>query len=152
MLDNDVMWYWLTAALVLGVVECFVEGFVALGLAAACLVFGVLSNVPVLYQNMAAAHFVAAAAVIVVVFFIFGNRIFWRERHGGIVSRLGVNAKDKIIGQAAVLKEPIVAGRGTVSVNGTLWKCFGEDLPAGTQVVVADLSGNSLLVKRLGDG
>jgi len=152
MLDNDVMWYWFTAALALGVLECFVEGFIALGLAAACFVFGVLSNVPFLYQTMAAAHFLALAAVIVGAFFYFGNRLFWRDRRISFVTPLGVTFKDKIVGRVCVLVSAIERGDGRVEANGTVWKCVGPDAPAGARVVVTDIQGNTLLVKPLEEG
>jgi len=153
MFDNDVMWYWFTGALAFGVLECFVEGFVALGLAATCFVVGVLSTIPDIYQNMAAGHFLGLAALIVGGFFYFGNRLFWGDREISFVTPLGTKFKDKIVGQVAVLREPIASGRGRVEANGTLWKCLApEDLPAGATVVVADIRGNTLLVKRLEGG
>ncbi|MEI8393979.1 MAG: NfeD family protein [Rhodospirillaceae bacterium] len=152
MFDNDVMWYWFTGALVFGILECFVEGFIALGLATACFVFGVLSNVGFIYKNMAAAHFLALAAFIVCGFFYFGNRIFWGDKRISLVTPLGNRFRDKIIGQVAVVREPIIDGRGTVEANGTLWKCTGEDTAAGERLVVVDILGNTLLVRRREDG
>ena len=151
MLDNDVMWYWMTGAVALAMLECFVDGFIALGLAVACFVFAILSNFTLLYQNMAAAHFLALAALIVVGFFYFGNRIFWGDRRVGSVTRLGTTFRDKIIGQVAVVTRPIEGGHGSVEANGTVWKCTGPDAPAGTRVVVADILGNTLLVTALSD-
>ena len=98
MLDNDIMWYWFTGALLFGILEVFIEGFVALGLAATCFFFGVLSNFSIVYQNMAAAHFVALAGVIVIGFFFLGNRLFWTNRKIGPVSRLANSFRDKIVG------------------------------------------------------
>ena len=149
MLDNDVMWYWFTGALLLGILEVFVEGFIALGLAAACFFFGVLSNVSIIYQNMAAAHFLVLAAVIVLGFFVFGNRLFWTAGQRGPASRLGNSFRDKIVGQVAVIKTPIVDGQGRVEANGTVWKCRGADGPAGARVVVVEIEGNTLLVSAL---
>lgn len=151
MLDNDIMWYWFTGALLFGILEVFVEGFVALGLAATCLFFGVISNFSIIYQNKAAAHFLVLAAVIVAGFFVLGNRVFWGNRNAGPVSRLGNCFRDKIVGQVAVIKDPIINGLGSVEANGTVWKCRGCDAPAGSRVVVADIQGNTLLVKSLGD-
>ncbi len=151
MLDNDVMWYWFTGTLLFGILECFVSGFIALGLAATCFVFGVLSNVSGIYKNLAAAHFLVLAAVIVTLFFVFGNRIFWGDRRLGLVTRLGLTSRDRIVGEVGVLCRSIVNGEGRVEAKGTVWKCAGEDAPAGTRVVVADILGNMLLVKRLED-
>jgi membrane protein implicated in regulation of membrane protease activity len=152
MLDNDIMWYWFTGALLFGILEVFIEGFVALGLAATCFFFGVLSNFSIIYQNMAAAHFLALAGAIVAGFFVVGNRLFWRTGNTGQVTRLGNTFRDKIVGQVALIKDPIVDGQGSVEANGTVWKCRGLDGPAGTRVLVADIEGNTLLVRRLQDG
>jgi hypothetical protein len=151
MFDNDIMWYWFTGALLFGILEVFLDGFVALGLAAACLFFGVLSNFSIIYQNMAAAHFVGLAAVIVATFFCIANRLFWGDRSTGPVSRLGNGFRDKIVGQRAVVKDPIINGQGSVEANGTVWKCRGVDAPAGFRVTIIDIEGNTLLVNRLGD-
>lgn len=151
MFDNDVMWYWFTGALVFGILECFIEGFIALGLAAACFVFGVLSNFSFLYQNMAAAHFLVLAAVIVGGFFYFGNRLFWGDRRISFITPLGITFKDKIVGRVGVLTKAIEGGPGRVEANGTVWRCIGPDAPAGARVVVTDIEGNTLLVKPVAD-
>ncbi len=150
--DNDIMWYWFTGALFFGFLEVFVEGFIALGLAGTCFFFGVLSNFSVIYQNMAAAHFVAAAVVIVGGFFYFGNRFFWGPRGAHVVTLLAPSFRQTIIGQVAVVKRPIIDGEGSVEANGTVWKCRGDDGPAGSRVVVIGIEGNTLLVKRLFEG
>ncbi len=150
--DNDIMWYWFTGALALGILEVFVDGFIALGLAATCFFFGVLSNFSVIYQNMAAAHFVAVAALVVAGFFYFGNRFFWGGRGADRVTPLANSFREKIVGQEAVIKRAIVNGVGRAEANGTVWKCRGDDEPSGARVVVMGIEGNTLLVKRLGEG
>ena len=151
MLGNDAMWYWFTAALVLGILECFVPGYVLLGFAAACVVFGALTFLPAIYQSLELTHFLALTAPIVFVFYALGNRLFWGDGKSGPVSRLGLTARDRIVGEVGVLCRPIAGGEGAVEAKGTVWKCTGEDCPAGTRVVVADILGNTLLVKRLED-
>ncbi|MEI6558001.1 MAG: NfeD family protein [Rhodospirillaceae bacterium] len=149
MLENDVMWYWFTAAVALGILECLVDGFVILGFGVACFVFGLLTNLPMIYQGLSAAHFLVLTAVIVAAFYGFGNRLFWGDRRSGPVTPIGLTARDRILGEVAMLRQPIINGEGLVEAKGTTWKCTGADLPAGTRVVVADLQGNTLLVKRL---
>ncbi len=149
MIGNDAMWYWFTAALVLGILECFVDGYLVLGLGVACFLFGLLANIPSVYQQLGAAHFLVLAALVVLGFYAFGNRLFWSDRQQGPVSRLGLTSRDRIVGEVGMLCRPIVNGKGAVEAKGTVWKCTGEDAPLGTRVVVADILGNTLLVKRL---
>ncbi len=149
MLGNDAMWYWFTAALALGILECFVDGYLILGLGVACFLFGLLSNIPSLYHSLEPAHFLVLAALIVLGFYAFGNRLFWGDRSLGPVSRLGRTSRDRIVGEVGVLCRAINGGTGAVEAKGTVWKCTGEDAPAGTRVVVTDILGNTLLVKRL---
>ena len=149
MLENNAMWYWFTAALVLGILECFVDGYLILGLGVACFLFGLLANLPSIYQTLTPAHFMVMAAFIVLGFYAFGNRLFWGDRSLGPVSRLGRTSRDRIVGEVGVLCRAIEGGKGAVEAKGTVWKCTGDDAPVGTRVVVTDILGNTLLVKRL---
>ncbi|MEI7609587.1 MAG: NfeD family protein [Rhodospirillaceae bacterium] len=149
MLGNDAMWYWFTAALALGILECFVDGYFVLGFAAACFVFGVLSNFPSVYHELEPAHFLALSAPLVLAFYVFGNRLFWGGRARGPESSLGLTSRDRIVGEVGVVCRAISGGKGAVEARGTVWKCTGEDAPVGARVVVADILGNTLLVKRL---
>ena len=146
---NDAMWYWFTAALVLGILECYVDGYFLLGFGVSCFVFGLLSNVPSIYGQLGPAHFLALSAPVVVAFYLFGNRLFWGGRGGDHVTDLGQTSRERIVGEVGVLCRAVIGGEGAVEAKGTVWKCIGEDAPIGTRVVVADIRGNTLLVKRL---
>ncbi len=54
----------------------------------------------------------------------------------------------ELIGQTTILKEPIMRGRGRVTLRGTVWTAIGADLPAGTEVTVVSQQGNALVVRR----
>lgn len=55
---------------------------------------------------------------------------------------------EAIIGRGFVLEEPIVNGRGRLSVDDTIWRIEGPDLPAGTPVTVSGASGSLLRVEK----
>jgi membrane protein implicated in regulation of membrane protease activity len=53
-----------------------------------------------------------------------------------------------IVGRRFVLSEPIVNGRGRLSIDDTVWRIEGPDLPAGTHVTVSSVHGSRLVVAR----
>lgn len=55
---------------------------------------------------------------------------------------------EAIVGRGFVLEEPIVNGRGRLSVDDTIWRIEGPDLPAGTPVTVSGASGSLLRVEK----
>ena len=46
-----------------------------------------------------------------------------------------------------MLTEAIVNGRGRLSIDDTVWRIEGPDLPAGTRVTVSAAEGSRLKVK-----
>ena len=59
---------------------------------------------------------------------------------------------EQYIGRTLTLEEAIINGFGHVSLDDTRWRIEGEDLPAGTQIVVTGVDGNSLKVKASDTG
>ncbi len=53
------------------------------------------------------------------------------------------------VGHSFTLKEPIVDGRGRLSIEDTLWDIEGPDLPAGTRVTVTAADGPRLKVQAV---
>ena len=53
------------------------------------------------------------------------------------------------IGQLYVLDEPIVAGKGRLNVDDTLWKVAGPDLAAGSRVRVVSIENGILQVEAI---
>ncbi len=52
----------------------------------------------------------------------------------------------RFTGQTFVLSEPIVAGRGRVRIDDTVWQVRGPDQPAGARVTVTGAEGTVLIV------
>jgi inner membrane protein len=53
------------------------------------------------------------------------------------------------VGRTFTLKEPIVDGRGRLTIEDTVWEIEGPDLSAGARVKVTAVSGMSLIVEPL---
>ncbi|GLS43483.1 NfeD family protein [Methylobacterium brachythecii] len=51
-----------------------------------------------------------------------------------------------LVGREVVLETPIVAGRGGMRLDDTLWRISGPDMPAGTRVRVTGAEGTILTV------
>jgi hypothetical protein len=54
-----------------------------------------------------------------------------------------------LIGRKAVLESPIVNGVGRMRLDDTYWRIEGDDLPAGTRVIVVGVEGATLEVKAI---
>jgi len=53
------------------------------------------------------------------------------------------------VGRVVTVAEPIVGGRGKVSVGDTLWTASGDDAPEGASVRITGVSGTVLAVERV---
>ena len=53
----------------------------------------------------------------------------------------------RYIGRTFVLKEPLAEGTGNLSIDDTVWRITGPDLPAGVSVQVVDIDGVRLVVQ-----
>lgn len=54
---------------------------------------------------------------------------------------------EQYIGRVFTLEEPIINGRGKIKVDDSSWRIEGDDLPAGTKVLVTGVNGVILHVK-----
>ncbi|WP_417687135.1 NfeD family protein [Roseibium sp.] len=61
----------------------------------------------------------------------------------------GLNKRgSRYIGRTFVLKDPISEGTGKLSIDDTVWRVSGPDLPAGTHVQVTQVEGARLVVSQ----
>ena len=56
---------------------------------------------------------------------------------------------EQVIGQEAVLEQPIAQGFGRVVLGDSLWRVAGPDLPVGTRVRIVGSEGNVLRVEAV---
>lgn len=135
-------WHWWIAAALLGIVEAFAPGAVAIWFAAAALVVGALLLViPIPWQLQLLMFGGLSVAALVV----------WRNyksAHPETSEQPQLNQRAaQYIGQVYKLSEPIVQGYGKAFVGDGAWKVRGPDLPAGASVRVRAVEGVLLIVE-----
>ena len=138
------MWLWLCAAVLFGVVEAVTAGLVSVWFAVGSVgaYFAALGGLNVKVQLVIFAA-VSAAALAVTRPLVAR---FGRERH--VPTNL-----DRVIGRSASVTEDIDndASTGAVYVDGKTWtarSAGGEVIPAGTKVEIQRMEGVKLFVKK----
>ena len=138
------MWLWLCAAVLFGVVEAVTAGLVSVWFAVGSVgaFFAAMGGLNVTVQLVIFAA-VSAAALAVTRPLVAR---FGRERH--VPTNL-----DRVIGRSASVTEDIDndASTGAVYVDGKTWtarSAGGEVIPAGTKVEIQRMEGVKLFVKK----
>jgi membrane protein implicated in regulation of membrane protease activity len=145
LLDDIQFWYWWVAAVVFLAIEVFAPGAVFLWMGVAAAVVGaVLWVAPEItweYQFLLFAVLAVSTA--------FGWRTYRRrypppESDHPTLNRRGM----QYVGRVFTLAAPVINGQGKLSIDDTIWKVEGEDLPEGTQVRVVGVDGTILRIER----
>jgi len=145
LLDDIQFWYWWVAAVVFLAIEVFAPGavFLWMGVAAAIVgaVLWVAPEITWEYQFLLFAVLAVGTA--------FGWRTYRRrypppESDHPTLNRRGM----QYVGRVFTLATPVVNGQGKLSIDDTIWKVEGEDLPEGTQVRVVGVDGTILRIER----
>jgi inner membrane protein len=79
------------------------------------------------------------------------------HRHPRVAEKLGLGSEvheaehlndrsGRLVGRISVVEQPIVAGRGRLTLDGTTWSVQGPDMPAGTRVKITEAQGTILIV------
>ena len=138
-----VFWYWWALAAVLLVFEMLLPGvvflFLAIGAAAAGFVLLVVSDLSLELQLVLFAVVAVASAV--------GLRPTLRRMQNR-TTEPNLNARGQsLVGKTFVLDQPILAGRGRVTLGDGSWSVTGPDMVAGAKVRVAAVDGTELKVE-----
>lgn len=136
-------WHWWVLAAVLGAIETFMPGAVAIWFAAAALLVGaLLLLVPVPWQLQLVLFGVLGVAA------ILAYRSYAR-RNPDTNEQPALNQRGlQYLGQELELVEPIERGFGKVRVGDTVWKVSGPEAPAGARVRVTGVDGAVLRVEK----
>ena len=139
--DYDPHWWWLTAALLLGITELLAPGvfLIFLSIAAALTGLAALVGVPLPFQ-LALFPLFALGAVYA------GGR--WYKR--GAVESSDPLLNDRLarhMGKTVVVMTAIENGRGRVRLGDGEWPVRGPDAAAGARVVVTGADGTCLKVE-----
>jgi membrane protein implicated in regulation of membrane protease activity len=132
---------WAIAGVVLVVAEVLTGGFVLLMLGAAALGTAAVSAAGVPLGPDLAVFAVLAALLVLLVRPAVRRRVL---AHDAVST--GATA---LLGTRGEIVEAVAAGSGTVRLRGSLWSArslHDDDLPAGTAVVVVEISGATAVV------
>lgn len=136
------MWTWFVAAGLLMLLELFSPGVFFLWLGIAAALTGVADSLLDLPWQAELLLFAALSAVSV-----YAGRRVYRGPPMQPTDNPYLNRRQMgYVGRSFTLREPIVNGRGRLSVEDTVWEIEGPDLAAGTRVTVTAVRNMSLIV------
>ena len=138
-----VFWYWWALAAVLLIFEMMLPGVVFLFLSVGAALAGMLL---VLEPEMSVEMQLGIFAVVSV-----ASAVGLRPLLRGMQKRSddpNLNARgNSMIGKVLVLDQPILSGRGRVTLGDGSWSVTGPDMVAGAKVRVAAVDGTELRVE-----
>ena len=141
------IWGWMSFGVVLMLLELFVPGtfMVWFGFGAVLTGLFVVFLSP-LSAGMQILIFTLMSVISVIFgFFVYGKLFGQNKEKAG---NLQTGAK-RFIGQTFCVFEDIKGGKGKVKVGDTVWLAAAdEDIKAGTDIVVTDVKGTVLAVKK----
>jgi membrane protein implicated in regulation of membrane protease activity len=135
-------WWWLIAAVALGILELLAPGFFLVWMGAAAAVTGVvvaLVPMPLAWQ-LGLFVLLAFAAVLA------GRYYYARNPVPSADPNLNARAS-RLIGRIVTVESAIENGAGRVRVGDGVWNARGPDTPAGASVVIVAADGTSLTVE-----
>lgn len=141
-----IVYIWFGLALALMAAETFMPGAFLLWFGFAAAVMGVLTWL--LPEMPPLAQAITFGVLSLVSIWIY--RRWYRGREPASDQPLLNRRVDQMMGHVYELHEPIRNGYGKIKVNDALWTVRGNDLPAGTRVVVTGASGMTLEVTPSG--
>lgn len=138
-------WVWITLGLVLAGLEMLVPGVYLIWLAVAAIATGVLTGLFDLSLTMQVVDFVFLSLIAA-----FSARRLLRDRPlvgaDPLLNRRGA----RMVGDVALVVQPIEHGGGRVKLGDSEWIARGPDAPAGQWVRIAGSDGAILLVEPIG--
>ena len=138
-------WFWWAAAGLLLILELSMPGVFFIWLAIAAAAVGAIALFVPLGWEIELLLFAGLALVSV-----FAGRKLLNRRHALDSELPNLNRRMyDYIGKTYALADPIVEGRGRVSIDGTLWDIRGPDAPKGSRVRVTGVDGLKLTVEAL---
>ena len=135
-------WFWWVAAGILLLFELVAPGVFFIWLAMAAAATGLLDNV--LHLPWQAELLVFAALSVAAV---FAGRRLYKGPSVEPEDNPHLNRRQmSYVGRSFTLKEPIVDGRGKLTIEDTIWEIDGPDMAPGSRVKVAAIDGMRLVV------
>lgn len=137
-------WAWIIAGLVLLGLELVVPGgfLVWLGVA------GIVTGIVVFIEPIAWPWQWLLFAVLALVAILLWTR-FSRTRSENTDSPYLNRRADRFIGREAVLEQPIAGGFGRLTLDDTVWRIAGRDMPSGSRIRITGSDGAVLHVEAI---
>lgn len=141
-----VYWHWLLLGFSLIATEVLIPGAFFLWIGITAFFLGALSFLfPTLPMTPQLVLFGILAPLITFV----GRKIVRppSQEAPSLLNRRG----QQLIGEVIVLDVPIIHGHAHVTVGDSKWRVKGPDLPAGVEVQIKGVEGNTLIVTMIND-
>jgi inner membrane protein len=135
-------WSWVVAGLVLLALELVLPGGFLLWMGISAIITGLVVLVQPLGWPVQWLIFGVLSLVTIALWVTFSRR----RRQAGDRPLLNRRA-EQLVGQEAVLEQPIAQGYGRLVLGDTVWRVSGADLPAGQRVRIVGSDGNVLRVE-----
>jgi len=135
-------WNWWIVGLLLIGLEVLAPGTVFLWFGISAILVGTLA----LFVDLSWQASLVIFLVLSFVSLIAGR--YMMSRMSSEAGDPGLNRRgSRYIGRRYVLETPLQQGSGKLSIDDTVWRITGPDLPAGTTVTVEEIDGARLVVK-----
>lgn len=137
-------WSWFVLGLVLLGLEIAAPGTIFLWFGLSALVVGVIALVFDPNWQILVSIFL----VLSIVSLLIGRRMMIRlasEKGDPGLNQRG----SRYVGREFTLEKPLSEGAGNLSIDDTIWRITGPDLPAGTKVRVESIDGVRLVVSQV---
>jgi len=138
-------WHWLTAAVVLIVVEIMVGTFFLLWIGFAAVMTALIQWAFGIGWQVQIVVFTLMATISIIAWH------FYKKNNPDVDPLPNLNKRGhQHVGRTFNLSRAIVNGVGKINVNDSTWKVEGsEDLPLDAKVKVVDIQGNVLKVEKV---
>jgi membrane protein implicated in regulation of membrane protease activity len=141
-IDLENHWWWLILAMLLGIGEILLPGVFLIWVAIAAAITGLLAMATGISLPLQIVLFAVLCLVAT-----WGGRRWYTDNPVASQDPLLNDRAARLVGEVLTLVEPIVDGRGRVTVGDGAWPCRGPDAPLGARVRVIGAEGAALMVE-----
>ncbi len=136
-------WAWFIIAVALFLLELSAPGVFFIWLGIAAIATGLLDLVIPMSWQVEIAVFTALS----IVFLVVGRPIVMK-RINQETDQPNLNARNQnFVGRRYKLSEPVKGGRGTLTIDDTLWRIRGDDCPVDSWVTITAVDGMELMIE-----
>ncbi len=139
-------WHWLTAAVLLLVIEMLIGSYYLLWVSFAAFFVAIIQWMFGIAWGAQMVMFTLISILSVIAWYIYDQK---RDKTS---TRPHLNKRGhQYIGRTFQLSDAIINGVGKIKVDDSTWKVKGQDAPHQTTVKVTGIDGTVLIVETLGD-